>query len=138
MKNKAFQILCIFCIILSLSNCSKEKNQNIIHVNKNAETLLENEFIIRGTTFSNNLNNAYIYKVESDTLSLLDTIVIKEKAFTYKGIAKQPEFYAIKVDASDINYKFLVDASEINMFLNTNLFLSSTSSNSEVQKVYAS
>ena len=136
MLKKLPHFLAIAFVILVLSSCIKDKSIKINENNKAPQALLENEFIIRGTTFNTNLNTAYIYKIESDTLTLIDTISIKEKAFTFKGISNQPEFYAIKVDESDIMYPFLVDASEINMFLNTNLFLSSTSSNSDTQKVY--
>lgn len=136
MLKKFPHFLILSFILLTLTSCKKEKSIQDNENNKATQALLENEFIIRGTTFNTNLNTAYIYKVENDTLTLMDTISIKEKAFTYKGISNQPEFYAIKVDESDVMYNFLIDASEINMFLNTNLFLSSTSSNSDTQKVY--
>ncbi|MBQ0788626.1 MAG: redoxin domain-containing protein [Oceanihabitans sp.] len=136
MLKKRPHFLVLSFIILALTSCNKEKSITVNENNKASEALLANEFIVRGTTFNNHLNSAYIYKVENDTLTLMDTISIKEKAFTFKGISNTPEFYAIKVDQSDVMYKFLVDASEINMFLNTNLFLSSTSSNSDIQKVY--
>jgi len=136
MRNKCSHFLVLSFILIALTSCTKEKTIKANQTTKAAEPLVENEFILRGTTFSNNLNTAYIYKVEQDTLTLMDTIYIKEKGFIFKGIAPQPEYYAIKVDESDVMYKFLVDASEINMFLHTNLFLSSTSSNSETQKVY--
>ncbi|WP_055444790.1 TlpA disulfide reductase family protein [Lacinutrix himadriensis] len=137
MLKKLPRFLAITFVLLVISSCKKEESIEIHKSNKAPQALLENEFIVRGTTFNTNLNTAYIYKIESDTLTLMDTISIKEKAFTFKGTSNQPEFYAIKVDESDVMYKFLVDASEINMFLNTNLFLSSTSSNSETQRVYS-
>ncbi|MBU2938584.1 AhpC/TSA family protein [Lacinutrix sp. C3R15] len=136
MRNKFPHFLVLSFILIGLTSCTKEKSIKVNENTKVSEALVENEFIVRGTTFNTNLNTAYIYKVESDTLTLLDTIYIKEKTFTYKGVAKNPVFYAIKIDESDVMYKFLVDASEINMFLHSNLFLSSTSSNSETQKVY--
>ncbi|WP_452232200.1 thioredoxin-like domain-containing protein [Lacinutrix sp. MEBiC02595] len=136
MLKKRPHFLVLSFILLALTSCIKEKSILVNENNKTPQALLANEFVVRGTTFNNHLKTAYIYKVESDTLTLMDTISIKEKAFTFKGVSNQPAFYAIKVDESDVMYKFLVDASEINMFLNTNLFLSSTSSNSDTQKVY--
>ncbi|MDO6596726.1 TlpA disulfide reductase family protein [Oceanihabitans sp. 2_MG-2023] len=136
MLKKFPHFLVLSFVLLILSNCTKEKSLKVNENHEAPEALLANEFIVRGTTFDSNLNTAYIYKIEMDTLTLMDTISIKEKAFSFKGISNQPEFYAIKVDESDVMYKFLVDASEISMFLNTNLFLSSTSSNSETQQVY--
>ena len=140
MTFKVNRLAVFFCLSVFFFSCKKDytgnSNSPKTTIADLAETRLHNEFMIKGTTFSNNLERIYLYKVEQDSLIAIDTISVIEKTFAVKGVSETPAFYALKTDDSKELFKFLVDASEINMFLNANLYLSSTSSDSKVQNTY--
>ena len=134
--NSLALLFCISCIFVSCKKTSDSTSETTKNATNLAENRLDNEFLIHGNTFDNSLEHVYLFKFKQDSLIPIDTIKVSEKSFTIKGMSDAPEFYAIKTDDSNELFKFLVDTSEINMFLNSNLYLSSTSSESDLQKTY--
>ena len=66
----------------------------------------------------------------------IDTSSVVNNAFTFKGKIENPSYYSIKTNANNASYKFLADASKIDMLLHDNLGYSTTHSNSDIQKKY--
>jgi len=97
--------------------------------------LLDNEFLLTFNFFNPEIETIYLLKPENNTLVTVDSTNIS-KQFTIKGITETPLHYAIKTNTSDQIFKFLVDASSIDLFINDNIKNSSTYSTSKIQKDY--
>ena len=130
------RLIIFACVSLFLIGCNKEinikKEASILETNH----LLENEYIIKGQTFNDNLSIVYLYSVSNDSLILIDTSSVVNNTFVFKGVIANPAYFSIKTNASDNAFKFLADASAIDLLLHDDLGYSTTYSNSDIQRKY--
>ncbi|AUC81376.1 thioredoxin-like domain-containing protein [Lacinutrix sp. Bg11-31] len=98
---------------------------------------LNNEFLIQGASFSPDNTNIYLFKAEDDSFALVDSTIINNTKFQFKGLAETPSLYRIsEIRNKNKGFPLLVDASEIHVFLNKRIDYSTASSTSTVQKEY--
>lgn len=122
-----------FSCLLFLA-CNKQTKTKEISENNKTTTLLKGEYLIKGQTFNANYKSIYLYQYLHDSLIPIDTTFVVDNHFEFKGEINNPIFFSIKTGASDNAFRFLVDESEIDVFLHDNLYYSSTYSNSSIQK----
>lgn len=138
MKFSSFALL---LLVLFLFNC-KEKDISYSVKNGSVKTkktvLKSDEFLLKGTVLAEDLSEVLLYKIKNDSLQLLTNLKVLDRKFLYKGTTAQPEFYAIKKDTSELAFPFLVDNSEITIWLHDNLSQSRTFADSKLQKTYKS
>lgn len=95
-----------------------------------------NEFLIKGTVFNAEAETIFLLKNTNDSISKIDSTVVKNNTFNFKGIAETPSIYTITANIENSGFNLLVDNSEINLFLNEKAEQSSTYSTSTIQKDY--
>lgn len=117
-------------------SCEKVIKSNKADKNTETTTLLDNEYLIKGQTFNNNYKVIYLFKTSNDSLIPIDTVSVVNNTFKFKGKIENPAYYSIKTSTSNSSYKFLADASIIDLFLHDNLGYSTAHSNSDIQKKY--
>ncbi|WP_055437248.1 TlpA disulfide reductase family protein [Lacinutrix algicola] len=97
----------------------------------------DNEFLIKGTSFSLDNTNIYLFKAEDDSFALVDSTKVSDAKFQFKGLAEIPAMYRVsEIRNKNKGFSILVDASEINVFLNKRIDHSTAYSTSTVQKEY--
>lgn len=118
------------------TNTAKEEDTlstTIVKVN----TRLDNEFLINGVSFLDNDTYVYLFKAEDDTFDLIDSTKVINTNFKFKGSAETPSIYKISnVKNKNKGFSFLVDASDIYVFLNKRVDFSTVYSASKIQKEY--
>lgn len=98
----------------------------------------DNEFLIKGTSFSLDNTNIYLFKAEDDSFALVDSTKVSDAKFQFKGLAEIPEMYRVsEIRNKNKGFSILVDASKINVFLNKRIDHSTAYSTSTVQKEYS-
>ena len=96
-----------------------------------------NTFLIKGASFSPNKTNIYLFKAEDDSFALLDSTLVNNTKFEFKGLAETPSLYRVsEIRNKNKGFSLLVDASEINVFLNKRIDHSTVYSTSILQKEY--
>ena len=96
-----------------------------------------NTFLIKGASFSPNKTNIYLFKAEDDSFALVDSTLVNNTKFEFKGLAETPSFYRVsEIRNKNKGFTLLVDASEINVFLNQRIDHSTVYSTSILQKEY--
>jgi len=136
----------ISCFLLfqcdKFSENNRQSNTNDLSVLTKTDILktpklLENEFLIKGASFSENDSYVYLFKADDETFDLVDSTTINDSKFQFKGLAETPSIYRIsEIRNKNKGYTLLVDASEINLFLNKRIDYSTVSSTSTIQKEY--
>lgn len=118
------------------TNTAKEEDtlsNTVVKVN----TRLDNEFLINGVSFLDNDTYVYLFKAEDDTFDLIDSTKVINTNFKFKGSAETPSIYKISnVKNKNKGFSFLVDASDIYVFLNKRVDFSTVYSASKIQKEY--
>ena len=96
-----------------------------------------NTFLIKGASFSPNKTNIYLFKAEDDSFALVDSTLVNNTKFEFKGLAETPSLYRVsEIRNKNKGFTLLVDASEINVFLNQRIDHSTVYSTSILQKEY--
>ena len=96
-----------------------------------------NTFLIKGASFSPNKTNIYLFKAEDDSFALVDSTLVNNTKFEFKGLAETPSLYRVsEIRNKNKGFTLLVDASEINVFLNKRIDHSTVYSTSILQKEY--
>ncbi|WP_299381570.1 thioredoxin-like domain-containing protein [uncultured Lacinutrix sp.] len=97
----------------------------------------DNAFLIKGTSFSLENTNIYLFKAEDDSFALVDSTTVSDAKFQFKGLAEVPSMYRVsEIRNKNKSFSILVDASEIHVFLNKRIDHSTSYSTSTVQKEY--
>ncbi len=130
------KLLIFFCLSLLLIGCDKVIKSKSGDSTSKTTTLLENEYLIKGQSFNENVKSIYLFKVSKDSLIPIDTTSIVNNTFKFKGEIENPVYFAIKTNTNNSSYKFLADASKIDLFLHDKLGYSTSYSNSGIQKKY--
>ena len=130
------KLLIYCCISLLFMACEKVIKSNKTDTKGKTTTLLDNEYLIKGQSFNKSIKSVYLFSVTKDSLISIDSSSVVNNQFKFKGVIDNPTYFTIKTNASNASYKFLADASTIDVFLNDNLGYSSTYSNSDIQKKY--
>ena len=100
--------------------------------------LTENSFRINGTSFTTDDTYVYLYKAEGKTYTLIDSTFINNNHFTFDGSVDLPTKYRVSlIRNKNKGFSFLVDNSEINVFLNRRTDFSTAHSLSNIQKEYS-
>lgn len=131
-----FLFNCEYFSVKEPTNTAKEEDTlstTVIKVN----TRLDNEFLINGVSFLDNDTYVYLFKAEDDTFDLIDSTKVINTNFKFKGSAETPSIYKISnVKNKNKGFSFLVDASDIYVFLNKRVDFSTVYSASKIQKEY--
>ena len=139
-----FPRLVVFTACILLFQCeqfSKTKEEKTIVLEKKAsadkQNKLDNEFLIRGLSFSPDNTDVFLFKAEDDSFALVDSTKVSDAKFQFKGLAETPAMYRVsEIRNKNKGFSILVDASEINVFLNKRIDHSTAYSTSTVQKEY--
>ncbi|MCP4972016.1 MAG: DUF4369 domain-containing protein, partial [Arcobacter sp.] len=116
--------------------CNKKNNSEKVTKHRETNHLLDNEYLIKGQVFNENFKSIYLYKVSKDSLIPIDTSLVVKNVFKFKGEIGNPAYFTVKTNANNASYKFLADASKIDLFLHDKLGYSTSYSNSGIQKKY--
>jgi len=142
MANLSRLIVLIFCLLLfqceTFSKTEANKSSDSTHSDtKEIENRASNEFLIQGQSFSPNDTAVYLYKVNDNNSTLVDSTIINNRKFNFKGIAETPSMYRVsEIKNKTKGYPILVDASNISLFLNKRNAFSTVYSSSTIQKEY--
>ena len=117
MTNSSRLIVLIFCLLLfqceTFSKTEANKSSDSTHSDtKEIENRASNEFLIQGQSFSPNDTAVYLYKVNDNNSTLVDSTIINNRKFNFKGIAETPSMYRVsEIKNKTKGYPILVDAS---------------------------
>lgn len=131
--NKLLIYSCISLLFLACEKVIKTKNTD---TTSKTTTLLDNEYLIKGQSFNNNYKTIYLFNVSKDSLAPIDTSSVVNNTFKFRGKIENPAYFVVKTNVNKSSYKFLADASTIDLLLNDNLGYSSTYSSSDIQTNY--
>ena len=127
-------------ILLQLFSCNQNKPETsptTINVEPSKQVVLgDNEYLINGQTFSDDLTVVYLNKIIDNIPSVIDSVKVVDKTFSFKGLVETPEEYTLSSNLNDQHYKFLVDASNIDVFLSEIIENSTTYSPTTIQTEY--
>ncbi|WP_452224476.1 thioredoxin-like domain-containing protein [Lacinutrix chionoecetis] len=131
----------IFFICLIFFNCKQNNKSETLITNEIIEEedslLSENSFKIKGITFSPNDTYIYLFKAQDDTFDLVDSTTVNNNTFQFLGVAETPSMYRIsEIRNKNKGFSLLIDASNIEVFLNKRIDFSSAHSSSTIQKEY--
>lgn len=134
-------IVLVCFLLLQCEQFSKTEGAELdsIPVNNNTKNLdkAEGQFVIEGTSFSEDKTYIYLFKAEDDTFDLVDSAMVKSTKFQFKGLAETPSIYRVSEKRNkNKGFSFLVDASKINVFINKRVDFSTANSTSTIQKEY--
>lgn len=135
--NRIFGIAIIFL----LCTCNKNADNVETETSVNPTPILKlenNQFYISGLTFSDSLKTVYLSRIETNVPQIIDSAIVKNKTFNFSGFISNPEEYFITTNLSDSPFRFLVDASKIEVFINQNVEKSASYSSTTIQKQYKS
>ncbi len=130
------KLLIFFCFSLFFVGCDKVIKTKSADKSNKTNTLLNNEYLIKGQSFNNSYKTIYLFKSIKDSLIPIDTSSVVNNTFEFKGILENPAYFRVKTNVNNTAYKFLADASAIDLFLHDNLGYSLTHSNSNIQRKY--
>ncbi|WP_452220825.1 thioredoxin-like domain-containing protein [Lacinutrix salivirga] len=134
-----FTFILLLIASLFFFNCEQKSTNNpsIKAEVLNENTLrLDNEFLIKGTIFNAEAETIFLLKNNNDSIIKIDSTIVKHNTFTFKGLAETPSIYTITSNLEHTGFNFLVDNSEINLFLNSKAEQSTTYSTSTIQTDY--
>ena len=142
MSNSLRFILVLPCFILFHCEQFSTSNETSTILNESNETQvpsrLENEFLIQGSSFSTDNTNVYLFKAEDDSFNIVDSTMVRNTKFQFKGLAETPSLYRVsEIRNKNKGFTLLVDASEIHVFLNQRIDYSTAYSTSTIQKEYS-
>ena len=118
--NRIFGIAIIFLLF----TCNKNADNVETETSVNPTPILKlenNQFYISGLTFSDSLKTVYLSRIETNVPQIIDSAIVKNKTFNFSGFISNPEEYIITTNLSDSPFRFLVDASKIEVFINQNV-----------------
>ena len=130
--------ICIIMFSCDQFNSTKNNTSNtkvIDNPNKQI-ALLDNQFLIKGSSFSDALTTVYLHQYENKIHKIIDSVAITDKTFSFKGVITTPKEYFLSSNLSNKRFKLLIDSSTINVFLAENIENSSTFSSTKIQKEY--
>lgn len=104
---------------------------------KEIAALTDQEFLINGHSFSDDLKTVYLHKLDNKVPVIIDSVTVSNKQFKFKGTIPNPDYYSLSSNLSNKRFKLLVDASVIDVFLNETTENSSSYSSTPIQKEYA-
>lgn len=140
--SKYFRYCFFFFIGLTFFACNQFNKTNasqVLNSESLSKTLAANTFIINGTTFTSNNKYIYLFKDYNGSYKLIDSAIVYNSRFQFNGTIKSPEKYRVsKFKNNRKSFSFLVDNSQINLFLNSRIDFSSAYSSSKIQQDYAS
>ena len=129
-------LLFIGCNTSDNKKTTSEANNNNTSQTKDI-ALADQEFLINGQSFSEDLKTVYLHKVENKVPVIIDSATVSNKQFKFKGTIVNPDYYSLSSNLSNKRYRILVDASVIDVFLNETTENSSSHSSTPIQKEYA-
>ncbi|WP_397362762.1 thioredoxin-like domain-containing protein [Olleya sp. R77988] len=129
-------LVCLLIFSCDQFNTNKENatTNQVIDNSLNKTTLLDTEFLINGTSFSDALTTVYLHKYENNIPKIIDSAKVKNKTFSLKGKTKAPEVYCLSSNLSTKKFNLLIDPSVIDVFLAESIENSSTYSSTSIQK----
>ncbi|NTW23071.1 MAG: AhpC/TSA family protein [Lentimicrobium sp.] len=94
-----------------------------------------NEFIINGEINGDFAGNVYLQQSKDGQFETLDSVVVKNGRFTFKGTLESPDMYYIGIDESRF-VGFFNEAADINIAFHIDSVMSPVVTGSESDKVY--
>lgn len=118
----------------------KEASESVVLANANTSEIFDaskQEYLIHGLSFSPDNSPVFLFKAEEETYNLVDSTIVTNAKFQFKGLAKTPSMYRVsEIRNKNKGFNILVDNSEIHVFLNKRVDLSTAYSTSTIQKEY--
>jgi len=133
----------LLLVFLTFFNCEHFTKTDIINTQQDdsgtntASSRLDNQFIIHGSSFSPDNTSIYLFKAEDDTYDLVDSTIVSNTRFQFKGLVETPSMYRVsEIRNKNKGFSVLVDASDIHVFLNKRIAFSTAYSASILQNEY--
>lgn len=108
-------IISCFCCLFIFFGCSNPKDKSV--VSKNINT---NEFVLEGQLNGYLSNKVYLNKIFDNILHPIDSTLIKNNQFTFRGIVEYPERFALTFENYSSTIVFIVENTPFQIKINTN------------------